>query len=1208
MTTNPSGFVHLHVHTEYSLLDGAIRIGDLLERAKQYEMTAAAITDHGTMFGVVDFYKQAVKAGIKPIIGCECYVAPRTLHDKTPSDHREMSHLLLLAQNQTGYKNLCRLATVASVEGFYHKPRIDKELLKAHAGGLIGMSACIKGEIPMRILEGRLEQAEETARFYSGLFGEDNFFLEIQQNGMEEQEKVNRALIDMGQRLSIPVAATNDCHYLDAGDERAHEVLLCIQTGKTMQDEDRMQFGDGELYFKSALDMEAAFPHCPEAIANTGKIAERCHVEFDFNTLHFPRFNQQDERSESDLFEEKTRAGFAERMERIRQKNPGVDESVYSQRIDYEIEVINSMGFPGYFLIVADFIEYAKNRKIPVGPGRGSAAGSLVAYALGITDIDPIENGLIFERFLNPARLSMPDIDVDFCIYGRDEVFHYVVDRYGGPDYVAQIITYGKMKARAVIRDVGRALNISLREVDEIAKMVPETPGMSLEKAMEMEPGLEERAGSDPAIGELIKISRSLEGLNRHASTHAAGVVIGDKPLVEYLPLYKGKRGEVLTQFDMKMVESIGLVKFDFLGLRNLTIMANAVNIIELQGKTPPDLGNLDLGDEKTYQLLSAGNTTGVFQLESSGMRDLLVRMKPESFAEVTALVALYRPGPMGSGMHDDYVERKHGRKAVEYLIPELEPILNVTYGVILYQEQVMKIAGDVANYSMAEADSLRKAMGKKIPEVMAEHRDRFIKGAVENGIDEQKAEELFELIETFAGYGFNKSHSAAYAMIAFQTAYLKAHFPEEFMAAVLTSEMNSSDNVAKYIAECRNMNIAILPPDINESDKGFTVVDGKIRFGLAAVKNVGESAIDSILEIRSQERFASIFDFCRRVDLRRVNKRVLESLIQCGAFDSMGYSRAALMASAEDAIDYGQRVQKEKNDPQMSLFGGASNEADAVNAPSVEDIPEWDEKHLLELEKEAIGFYITGHPLDEYRDLMEKYANVDALSIKEDRTSDQDIVRIGGIIKNIKTIMTKKGDPMAFVDIEDIHGAVEVTVFPKLYATVQDLLAIDTPVFVQGQVQKNENSAKILADSVVRIDEAETKWAASLHIRVDTESVQEETLGDLLGVLQKYPGPCRGFLHVCIPAKTETVISLPEEMKLKAGVDLRQEVNSLLGYDAVYTICATVNNSQQAGNGNGNGKNDKNGRNGKKGKKASPGKKNGRKTNGAGTRVKTAQ
>ncbi|MFW6284107.1 MAG: DNA polymerase III subunit alpha, partial [Desulfosalsimonas sp.] len=756
------------------------------------------------------------------------------------------------------------------------------------------------------------------------------------------------------------------------------------------------------------------------------------------------------------------------------------------------------------------------------------------------------------------------------------EVFHYVVDRYGGPEYVAQIITYGKMKARAVIRDVGRALNIALSEVDEIAKLVPETPGMTLEKAMELEPKLAERARSNPVIGELIEISRSLEGLNRHASTHAAGVVIGDKPLVEYLPLYKGKRGEVLTQYDMKMVEKIGLVKFDFLGLRNLTIMANALQIIESLGKHPPDLGHLDLSDEKTFQLLSAGNTTGVFQLESAGMRDLLTRMKPESFAEVTALVALYRPGPMGSGMHDDYVERKHGRQKVQYLIPQLEPILNNTYGVILYQEQVMKIASEVASFSMAEADNLRKAMGKKILDVMAKQRDRFVRGAVDNGIDEQKANELFELIETFAGYGFNKSHSAAYALIAYQTAYLKAHFPEPFMAAVLTSEMNSSDNVAKYIAECRNMNIAILPPDINESHKGFTVSGDKIRFGLAAVKNVGESAIESIIEIRNQGRFESIFDFCQRVDLRKVNKRVLESLIQCGAFDFTGYTRAALMASADDALDYGQRVQKERNDPQMSLFGGSGQDADAINAPVISGIPEWDEKHLLELEK---------------------YANADALSIAEDAVGDREIVRLGGIVKHIKTIMTKKGDPMAFLNIEDMHGSVEVVVFPDLYAAVADVLILETPAFVQGQVQKNEKSAKILADSVIRIADAETNWAASLHIRVDAESVETQTMENLLAVLQKHPGACRGFLHVRIPAKTETVIALPEEMKIRAGVALRQEVNGLLGYDAVYTVCAPVHQAGPGNNGNGKSGNGKSG-NGKYQKKANgTGKKgNGRK------------
>ena len=1174
MSTEPQPFVHLHVHTEYSLLDGAIRIGALLHRAREFQMNAVAMTDHGTMFGAATFYEQATKAGIKPIIGCECYVAPRTLHDKTPSDHKGMSHLVLLAENQEGYRNLCKLATIASVDGFYHKPRIDKEILAAHHEGLIGLSACIKGEIPTRILENNLDEAEAAVHFYAKLFGEGNFFLEVQHNGMERQEIINQTLLDMSRRLSVPLVATNDCHYLDQDDQRAHDVLLCVQTGKTINDTDRLRFGGGELYFKPPAVMAEAFGHYPDALANTVSIAERCQVDFEFGKFHFPKFNIHDDQSEAVLFEAQAREGFEKRMADIRQKQTDVDETVYQERIDYEIGVINSMGFPGYFLIVADFIAYAKKNNVPVGPGRGSAAGSLVAYSLGITDLDPIEHGLIFERFLNPARASMPDIDVDFCINGREAVFHYVVDRYGGGDYVAQIITFGKMKARAVIRDVGRALDIPLNEVDEIAKLVPDDLKITLDSALQKEPKLAERAQENPRIAELIEISKRLEGLNRHASTHAAGVVIGDKQLVEYLPLHKGKRGEISTQFDMKMVEKIGLVKFDFLGLRNLTIMDNALAIIAGQGKTPPDLLNLDLTDAATYQLLSSAQTTGVFQLESSGMKDLLTRLKPENFAEVTALVALYRPGPLDSGMVDTYVERKHGRQPVEYLIPELEPILNVTYGVILYQEQVMRIAGRVGNFTMAEADGLRKAMGKKIPEVMARQRDHFVQGAVKNGVPEKKAAELFDLIKTFAGYGFNKSHSAAYALIAFQTAYLKTHFPVEFMAAILTSEMNSSDNVAKYIAECRSMNIPILPPDINESDKGFTVSGGSIRFGLAAVKNVGESAIDSIIEIRKESVFTSLFDFAQRVDLRKVNKRVIESLILCGAFDSTGYRRAQLMASAEDALDYGQIIQKEKADPQMQLFGG-NESAEPMNPPTIPEIPEWNEKQLLDMEKEAIGFYITGHPLDQHRDLLDKYANADALTVKEDGVKDGQAVRIGGIIRNAKMITTRKGDPMAFVDLEDINGAVEVTVFPNLYATTRDILFVDSPVFVQGHVQKNEKSAKILADSVIPIEKAEEVWAAILHITVDGGRVAPAAYDRLHQIMALYPGGCQTYLHVVLPEKAETVIALPDNFKLRAGAELTRAVNGLLGYPAVETVCSPVQAATPANgtNGNHNGK-----------------------------------
>lgn len=1163
-------FVHLHVHTEYSLLDGAIRIDGLLKRAKADGMSAVAITDHGTMFGVIDFYEKAIKAGIKPIIGCECYVAPRTLNDRTPMDQKQASHLVLLAENQTGYQNLCRLATIASLEGFYHKPRIDKQVLAAHCQGLIGLSACLKGEIPTLLRNGKRDEADAAARFYLDLFGENGFFLEVQHNGIPEQDIVNRGLLDMSRRLSIPMVATNDCHYLDKSHARAHDVLLCIQTGRTINDADRFKFRTDELYFKSRQEMIDTFGNYPGAIENTVAIADRCHVEFQLeNIFHFPRFNLAADQSEAELFEEKVRQGFAKKMELIMERNPKADPSVYQARVDYEISVVNDMGFPGYFLIVADFIEYSKKNGIPVGPGRGSAAGSLVAYSLGITDLDPIEHGLIFERFLNPSRRSMPDIDVDFCINGREKVYHYVVDRYGGSDYVAQIITFGKMKARAVIRDVGRALDIPLSEVDAIAKLVPETLNISLDEALEKEPKLRETVSARPDLSELMDISKTLEGLNRHASTHAAGVVIGDNPLVEYLPLYRGKRGEVMTQLDMKRVEKIGLVKFDFLGLRNLTIIADALSIIKAQGKTPPDIERLDLSDAATYQLLSEGNTAAVFQLESSGMRDLVIRLRPDKFDQIIALVALYRPGPMGSGMVDDYVECKHGRK-VSYLVPQLEPILNQTYGVILYQEQVMQIAVDLANFTMAEADGLRKAMGKKIPADMAKQFDHFVEGAVQNGIPKDKAVELFTLIEKFAGYGFNKSHSAAYALIAFQTAYLKAHFPVEYMAAVLSSEMGSSENVVKYIAECRNQNIPVLPPDINESEKGFTVSGSKIRFGLAGIKNVGEAAIESMLETRRNGRFASIFEFCQRVDIRKVNKRVLESLIQSGAFDSTGNHRAQLMAGVEQALEYGQRVQKEAADSQMSLFGDASG-ADQLNPPVMPEVPEWDEKQQLNLEKEALGFFITGHPLDGFQEILDRFSNASCLSLMEDTIKDGATIRMGGMIRNMKNIVTKRGEPMAFMELEDIHGSVEVVVFPKHYSQASHFLVVDAPVFVQGEVQKNEKSVKILAENIVPIENAESFWTVSVHVTVDAAKTDVGMLKQLYGVFEKYPGECRGFMHVVIPEKTETIIELPPQANLRACGAFSQEVDRLLGYRAVSTQCAPVapaiQDTEQRGN-----------------------------------------
>lgn len=1154
-------FVHLHVHTQYSLLDGAIRIDALLKRALDFGMHSVAITDHGTMFGAVEFYQKANKAGIKPIIGCECYVAPRSRLDKTPLDNKKLSHLILLARNHDGYRNLCKLASIAQLEGFYYKPRVDKEILKTYHAGIIALSACLQGEIPRLITEGRMKEADEAARFYLDIFGEENFYLEIQNNGMDIQQKVNQALFDMSKRLSIPLVATNDCHYLDKEDTRAHDVLLCIQTGKTVHDSDRLKFKTDQLYFKSKTEMHSGLGSFPGALDCSVEIAKRCDVTFDFK-YHFPKYEVSSEKSTEQLFEEEVRAGFEGILQRAILKKPDIDRQIYSDRIHHEISLIKKMGFCGYFLIVADFIHYAKKNNIPVGPGRGSAAGSLVAYSLGITDLDPIEHGLIFERFLNPDRISMPDIDVDFCINGREEVFKYVADKYGGGEYVAQIITFGKLKTRAVIRDVGRALDIPLREVDAIAKMVPDVLNISLDDALKQEPRLMDLTEKNPEVSELIKICRVLEGLPRHASTHAAGVVISDKPLVEYLPLYRGKKGEVVTQFDMKVVENIGLVKFDFLGLRNLTVIADTLALIAEQGKNPPDLSNLDFNDAKVYHLLSSGDTTGVFQLESSGMKDLLIRLKPACFEDITALVALYRPGPMGSGMVEDFVERKHGRKPVEYLIPELEPILKETYGVILYQEQVMKIAGVLASYSMAEADGLRKAMGKKITEIMATHRERFMQGAVNNGIPSVKAQNIFDLMEKFGGYGFNKSHSAAYALIAYQTAYLKAHFPVEFMAALLTSEMHSTDDVVKYIGECRRHDIPVLPPDINESGKGFTVSGPKIRFGLVAVKNVGESAIESILDARKEGRFSSLFTFCERVDLKKVNKRVIESLIKCGAFDSTGHRRCQMTASLEEALDYGQRVQKEKSDPQMGLFGGLENNQE-INLPSMPEIEEWDQKQLLAFEKESLGFYITGHPLSRYEPLLEKFANANTITLRE--MEDGAAVRIGGIVANTKTIKTKKGDLMAFVTIEDLDGLVEATVFSSLYASANDLLADDNLIFIQGRIQKDESSVKLVAESVIPLEKAEEVWVASIHFNLDINRTEKALILKLYDILRRHPGSCPAYIHLLNPEKTETIVSLPETMKLQAGSSLIREVNGLFGYKVVETICSEATSSSNS-------------------------------------------
>jgi len=1159
-------FVHLHLHTQYSLLDGAIQLKALFTRVKEYNMDAVAITDHGTMFGVVDFYEKARAAGVKPIIGCECYVAPRGIRYKTPEDRKKTAHLILLAETMEGYQNLCKLATIAQLEGFYSRPRVDKDLLRRYHKGLIAMSACLQGEVPKLIRNGDLKAADAAAKEHVDIFGPDHFFLEVQNNGMLLQDKINEGLLDMHQRLGIPMVASNDCHYLDAADVKAHEVLLCIQTNKTIHDASRFKFSTEDLYFKPGEKMAAELGRFPGAIDHTRWIADRCNVELDTQTFHFPQFETPRGKSEAECFEEETRKGFAKVMAAIKEKRPEVDEAAYNERLEYELKVIIEMDFAGYFLIVADFIRYAKDNRIPVGPGRGSAAGSLVAYSLGITGLDPIAYDLLFERFLNPGRKSMPDIDVDFCINGREKVFDYVVEKYGGGDYVSQIITYGSMKAKAVIRDVARALAIPLSEADTIAKLVPDKLGITLAEALDQEPKLRQKANENPDIQELLDIALTLEGLNRHASTHAAGVVIADKPLREYLPLYRGKKGEVITQFDMNCVEKIGLVKFDFLGLRNLTVIDNTLGLVERQGRPRPDPEDLDLNDPATFQLLGNADTTGVFQLESDGMKGLLARMKPSHINDIIALVALYRPGPLDSGMSNEYVDRKLGNKKVVYLIPELEPILKNTYGVIVYQEQIMRIVVDMAGYSMSEADDFRKAMGKKKMELIDANEAKFIDGAVANGVPENKAHALFDLMKTFGRYGFNKSHSAAYAMVAYQTAYLKAHYPVEFLAALFNSEIHLTDKVVKLMSECRERGIEVLPPDINASDKMFTVVDSNIRFGLLAVKNIGEGPIDSILAIREEKEIQSVFDFCERVDLGKANKRVLESLIKCGAFDCLGQTRASLTAVLETAMDHGACVQRERNTPQMNLFANGDDNVATINPPVMPQLPEWDDATRLAHEKEVLGFYISGHPLANYQHILDKFTDTGILGLAGKKDGQR--LRVGGVITHVKNIITKKrGESMARITLEGLDGSVQVTVFPKLFPQVEPFLTVENRILVEGNLQREEKNTGILATDVIPVEAAEEHWTATIHFKIDLAVADSLTLTALYEALKSHPGDCKGFLHLGDPDTGTTIIAIGERLHLKASQALRRAVALILGEQAVFTVCKPA---QSNGNRNG--------------------------------------
>jgi DNA polymerase-3 subunit alpha len=1159
-------FVHLHLHSEYSLLDGAIRLKDMFKTAQQFGMAAVALTDHGNMHGALEFYETAKKRGINPILGCEIYVAPKSRHDRNPGPAGERTHhLILLAENNTGYGNLLKLVSLANFEGFYYKPRVDKELLATYHEGLVALSACLHGEVAAHLLAAQYSRAEEAAVVYQDIFGRGNFYLELQATGSKEQGIVNRDLRHLSERTGIPLVATNDCHYLKAEDAKAHDVLLCIQTGKTVLEEKRLRFSTNELFFKAPEEMWDYFAEVPEALKATMAIAERCRVTLELEHPHFPEFPLPSGESVESVFEQDTWGGFARRLAELRAKGPFFSkeqEESYRRRLATEISVIRKTGFCTYFLIVADFVNFAKRQGIPVGPGRGSAAGSLVAYALGITDIDPIPYGLFFERFLNDERISLPDIDVDFCMNGRDQVLQYVTQRYG-QDRVAQITTFGTMQARAVIRDVGRALGMPYGDVDRIAKLIPAALHMTLEKALTMEPRLEE-VRSDPNFKELFEVASSLEGLTRHASTHAAGVVISDRPIVEYLPLYRGTNGEIVTQYPMKYVEKAGLIKFDFLGLRNLTVIDNALKLIRRTRGESLDVLNLPLDDPPTYELLCRGDTTGVFQLESSGMRDILIRLRPQNFNDIIAVVAMYRPGPLESGMVNDFIKAKHGQMEVRYELEQLRGILDDTYGVILYQEQVMQIASVLANYSLGEADILRRAMGKKIPEVMASQRDRFLSGAAANGIDTAKAAPIFDLMEKFAGYGFNKSHSAAYALIAFQTAYLKAHYPLEFMAALLNSYLGNTDGLAKLMNERRETGLTVLPPDVNLSEWEFTVVGTAIRFGLGAVKNVGAAAVESIIEARtSGGAFSSLHEFCERVDLSRVNRRVVESLVKCGAFDSLHPFRSRVLAALDDAMEMAQTIQKDRLSGQMSMFGTFAGQRRHAQA-ALPEIPDWNQRQKLAMEKEALGFYLSGHPLDAYDKELAHLPLVETGGLGD--VADGTQVTLCGMNAGLKEITTKKGERMAFLTLEDRDGSVEAVIFADAFQASQPLLERDEPLLLVGTVQQEEKGAKVLVQRLLSLADAKEQMTQAVRFRLPLERLSRGILEDLKAILERHRGECRAYIHLVIEPKCETIISLGDQFRVKPSRGLVEEINGFFQGPVVTTVLGNGGNQQQAG------------------------------------------
>jgi DNA polymerase-3 subunit alpha len=1150
-------FVHLHLHSEYSLLDGACRIEELLDKAVELKMPAMAITEHGNMFSSVVFHDQARKRGINPVLGCEVYVAPGDRRTKSGTPGETANHLVLLAETNEGYHNLIKLVSAGYTEGFYYKPRIDKDLLAQHAKGLIGLSSCLKGEVATGIRTEHQQKAIAAAAAYRDILGRGNFFLEMQYQGIDEQKTVNVGLQPIARDLGLDLVVTNDVHYLKNSDFKPHDILLCIGTGKTVTDTERLRYHGDQFYLKTGEEMARVFPDFGEAIRRTAQIAARCNVDLSFKENYLPNFEVPDGFTLDGYFEHVVRQGFESRLARLKELAAAgtlkhtIDE--YARRLTYEVDMIKTMKYPGYFLIVWDFIRYARERGIPVGPGRGSAAGSFVAYCLRITDVDPMEYDLIFERFLNPERVSLPDIDIDFCERRRGEVIEYVTRKYGREN-VAQIITFGTMKARAVVRDVARVMDIPYADADRVAKAVPPALDMTLAKALEESPALKEMQQKDERVQELLTIAQRLEGMTRHASVHAAGVVIAPRPLTEFVPLYKSQKDEIVTQWAMKEVERVGLLKMDFLGLSTLTLIDDCLAEIRRTEGIELDIDAIPLNDEKTYKLFADGQTYGVFQFESSGMRELLRKAKPERLDDLIALNALYRPGPLKSGMVDDFISRKQGKTEVKYELKELAPILSDTYGVIAYQEQVMRIASVLAGFTMGQSDVLRKAMGKKDPKVMAKQREAFMEGAARKNVNEKKAKKIFDLMEYFAGYGFNKSHSTTYAWVAYQTAYLKANFPWHFMAALLTIEAANTDKLAMYLGECRELGIPILPPDLNQSQLAFTVEPEGVRFGLCAVRNVGEGAILSMLAVRKElGKVTSLFTLCEQVDQRLVNKRPLESLVKSGAFDSMSSGpipsrRARLFAAVDKAIEHGSRHQRNREQGQDSLFGGAAEGLEPGAEIPLPEAPPWSEAQQLAFEKEALGLYMSGHPLERFSEELKAFG---AQRIADLSQSLAD-VWVGGIVSGLRPLKTKKGDRMAVFLLDDIAGGVEVVVFPETFGKYGQVIAADAMLLVRGKFEKDEESARLVATDVQPISllKERTTREVVIHLQVPSRN----TLEALAELLSRHRGDRRVLLELDVKKNGGTGLRVRADVaqRVRPSEKLVEEVEQLCGSGSV--------------------------------------------------------